>query len=130
MCRCDIDDAAPFARLHGGDGGAHRVECRRQIDRDDLVPFLDRKFLDRRDILDARIIDEDVDRAESRLGHLHHVGDLGGFRQIGGRIEGFDFAFALDTGAFGLDLGLVAKAVEHDVDARAREGARNSEPYP
>ena len=35
------------------------------------------KFLDRRDVLDAGIVDQDVDRRRSLLGVVHHVGDLG-----------------------------------------------------
>jgi hypothetical protein len=53
-----------FIRQRGADG----VEGGGQVDRDDLVPFLDRELLDRRDELDAGIVDEDVDRAELGLG--------------------------------------------------------------
>ena len=45
-----------------------------QIDRDDLVPFLDRELLDRRDELDAGIVDQHVERAEGLFAGLHHGG--------------------------------------------------------
>ena len=49
------------------------MEGGRQVDGDDLVPFLDRKILHRRDELDARIVDEDVDAAECPLGDARSV---------------------------------------------------------
>src|SRR3984885_1908403 len=60
MGRGGRDDAAPFARLHAGHRGADGVEGGRQIDGDDLIPFVDRKVFDRRDELDARIVHQDV----------------------------------------------------------------------
>ena len=68
MGRGRVDDAAPAARLHARHGGADGVEGGGQIDGDDLVPLLDRELLDRRDVLDAGIVDEDVDGAERLLG--------------------------------------------------------------
>ncbi len=41
------------------------VERRREVDRDDRVPLLGRELLDRRDVLDAGIVDQDVDLAEA-----------------------------------------------------------------
>jgi len=40
----------------------------RQVDRQDCLPFVRRELLDRRDELDAGVVDQDVDRAELRLG--------------------------------------------------------------
>ena len=86
----DVDDAAPAGLRHQRDGRGGRVERRGQVDGNDRIPFLGRKFLDRRDMLDAGIVDEDVDRAEflgrlldqrPAVGALRHVGldvdDLG-----------------------------------------------------
>jgi len=47
------------------------MKRRRQVDRQDRVPFLDRELIKRRDILDARIIDEHVERPQIRLGRVH-----------------------------------------------------------
>ncbi len=88
MRRGRVDDAAPAALLHAGHGGANAMKRRRQIDRDDRVPFLDRKLLDRRDELDAGIVDENVDRAEGLLAERDHFGDLGGLGHVGGRMHG------------------------------------------
>jgi hypothetical protein len=37
------------------------VECGRQIDCEDLVPFLDRKLVERCDVLNTGIVDENVE---------------------------------------------------------------------
>ena len=91
------------------------------------VPFLDREFLDRRDVLDAGIVDEHVDRAERLLGGLDHVGDLGRLGHVGGRIDRLDAEILLDAGALLLDRGLVAEAVDHHVGAVLGEGAGDAE---
>ena len=85
--------------------------------RDDRVPFLDREFLDRRDVLDAGVVDQDVDAAEGLLGRRDHRGDLGGLGHVGRRVERLDAEFLLDAGALLLDRGGVAEAVDHDVGA-------------
>ena len=51
-------------RFIAGNASADRVEGRGQVDGDDRIPFLGREFLDRRDVLDAGIVDQDVDGAE------------------------------------------------------------------
>ena len=61
-----------------------RVEGRAEVDRDDRVPALDRELLDRRDVLDAGVVDEDVDAAEVGLGRVgHHRLDLGRLAHVG-----------------------------------------------
>lgn len=76
-----------FFRLHQRDRGAHGMEGARQIDRDDLVPFLDREILDLLDMLDAGIVDQDIDGAEGLRRRFDQVGDLGGLRHVGRMIE-------------------------------------------
>ena len=127
MRRGGIDDAAPFARLHARHRGADGMKRRRKIDGDDLVPFLDRKFLDRRDMLDAGIVDEDVERTESLLGRLHHGGDLGRLGHVGRRIDRLDAEILLDAAALLFDRGVVAEAVDGDIGALLGERAGVSE---
>ena len=50
-----------------GTASADGVEGAGQVDREDRVPLVDREFLDRRDMLDAGIVDQDIDRAEFLL---------------------------------------------------------------
>ena len=61
-----------FLRLHRREREADRVERRRQVERQDRVPFVDRELVDRRDVLDAGVVDEDVDGAEFRERLAHH----------------------------------------------------------
>ena len=66
------------------------MEHRRQIDRQDRVPFIGREVLDRRDVLDAGIVDEDVGRAELVGAAPDHLLDLRGVGKIGaimGRVQ-------------------------------------------
>ena len=60
----DVDDAAPLFHLHGRQREADRMERRGQVDGDDRVPFVDGELVDRRDELDASVVDEDVDGTE------------------------------------------------------------------
>src|SRR3984957_2443254 len=130
MGRRRIDDAAPFARLHPRHGGADGVEGRRQIDGDDHVPFLDRELLDRRHVLDAGIVHQDIDAAQCLLRALDHADDLRRLAHVGARIDRFDPEVLLDAGPFGLDRGRVAEAVDHDVGALLGERARDGKPDP
>src|SRR5262245_28554118 len=127
MRRSGVDDAAPFARLHARKRGANRMEGGRKIDGDDLVPFLDRKFLDRRDMLDAGIVDEHVETAEGLLGRAHHLGDRGGLAHVGCRVERLDAEILLDAASLLFDRGLITEAIDGDVRAFAGQRAGNGQ---
>jgi len=60
----DVDDAAPALGPHCGNSGFHRIEGGREIEPDDRLPAFFGKLLDRRDELNAGVIDEHVDTAE------------------------------------------------------------------
>ncbi len=62
----DIDDPPPITPLHAGEGGPNGVKRGRKIDRHQGVPTRDRKFLDRRDVLNAGVVDQYIDAAEAR----------------------------------------------------------------
>ena len=64
MGRGDVDDAAEALLLHVRQRGGGAVEHGRQVQRDDGVPLLDREVLDRRGVLDAGVVDQDVDATE------------------------------------------------------------------
>jgi len=122
------DDAAPFAGLHARHRGADRMKRRRKVDRNDLVPLLDGKFLDRRDVLDACVVHQDVAGAELRFRGLDHLGDLGGLRHVGRRVDRLHAEFLFDAGAFLLDLGGGAESVDQHIGAVLGEGAGNTQP--
>src|SRR5208282_3093055 len=123
-----IDDAAPFLRLHARNGGAYRVKRRREVDGDDRVPLLGRKFLDRRDELDAGVVDQNAERTHFALGVGDHRLDLRPFRHVGRVVERLDAEFLLDLDALALDRRLVAKSVDDDVRPFFGESAGDGEP--
>ena len=127
MRRGGRDDAAPAAPLHAGHRRPDGVEGGRQVDGDDLVPLLGRELLDRRHVLDAGIVDEDVDRPEGCLGLPDHAGDLVRLRHVGRRMDGLDAELGLDAAPRALDLARIAEAVEDHVGAFFGHGPGDGE---
>ena len=66
----DVDHSTPLLRLHLRQCQSHRVKRGGEIDRDDGVPLVDGKFVDRCYELDTGVVDQDIDRSElsERLG--------------------------------------------------------------
>ena len=62
----DIDHAAPLLHLHRWQRESHGVERCRQVDGDDRVLLVDRKRVDRCDVLVSGIVDQNIDRSELR----------------------------------------------------------------
>ena len=62
--RRDVHDAAPAFRVHVRQRGAREVEGAEEHHADESLPGLDRELLDRRDVLQARVVHQDVDAAE------------------------------------------------------------------
>jgi hypothetical protein len=83
----------PIARLHVRQGGADGVKRGRQIDRDDRIPLLNRKVLHRRDVLDARVVHQDVYTAKHALGLRNHGRDFRGPRHVGTAVVDLDLVF-------------------------------------
>ena len=63
VCRGDINDAAPLVLKHRGQSEPRGVERGRQVDGEDGVPLFGREVLRRGDMLDAGIVDQDVEPA-------------------------------------------------------------------
>ena len=89
--------------------------------------FSGREILDRRDELDAGVVDQDVDRTEGLFGVRDHGGDLGGLGHVGAVINRLDAKFLFDAAALRLDRGGVAEAVDQDIAAFLGEGAGDGE---
>jgi hypothetical protein len=113
--------------LHSRQGEADRVESRRQVERDDQVPAIDRELIDRRDMLHASIVDEDIDPAEIRLGLAEQLFDRLGPGQIGIAVRRLGSARTLQFLPDLLDLGGIAEAVQHDARPFRRERPRAGE---
>ena len=123
MNRGDIDDAAPAALAHAGQGEAGTVEHRGQVDRDNRVPPLDRELFDAGHVLNARVVDQNVDAAEFAFGVVDHVGDLRRVADIG-RVMPHLAAKLLQ---FGNDFAGVAKTVEYQVGASLGQALRDTQ---
>jgi hypothetical protein len=78
-------------------------------------------------VLNARVVEQDVERAELVRGGADHFGDVGRLAHISGRVTCFHSEIFLDPGTDFFDLGLIAEAVEHDFGAVLRERARSGE---
>jgi hypothetical protein len=82
--------------------------------------LLDRERLNRCNVLNAGIIDEDVDGSELALGLVDHVGDLIVPEHIG-CIENYARAMGGDLADHLLVVLLAAEAVQHDICTGAGE---------
>ena len=117
MRRGDVYDAAAFAFLHGRDDGADRVKRGRQVDRQDRVPLLDRGLLDGRDMLDAGIVDEHVDRPELAHHRCDHFLDCFGLRYVGCSSADFHRELRCQLRPQPFDFSSATEAVEHHIHA-------------
>jgi hypothetical protein len=73
---CSLVIASQRPRAPLPDRGGHRMERGGEIDGNDHVQVFERKSLDRRDMLNPDVVDENINRAELRLGFLHHGADF------------------------------------------------------
>jgi len=69
------------------------VKRRRQIDRQDLVPFLGRELIERRDILNAGIVDQHIEPAMLGDRRRDHLRDRLGPGHVGIAIADLDAKF-------------------------------------
>src|SRR5258706_3532259 len=92
MCGRDIDNAAELVLAHRWQRRPPRMTCRRQVDRQDRVPFLGRKLIEWRDILDARIVDEHVEPTMLGEGRLDHLPDCCRLGHVSRRVTYLDIA--------------------------------------
>jgi len=125
--RRDIHDAAPVALLHRRQRASDRVEGCRQVDRDDGVPAVGGKALDRRDVLDARVVDQDVDAGAARLETCEQRFDVGRPGEVGRFVIDAHAVGAGEFDAQSFDLVRIAEPVDHEVGALARERARDAQ---
>ncbi len=125
-----IDDATEVLLAHRRQCQPRGVECGRQIDRQDLIPFLDRKLVERCDVLNAGIVDENVEPTKVGQRRCDHLGDLVWRRHIGRRIAGLDAVIGFYRVLCPGDLGRGAEAVQHHVCARRGERAGDAKPDP
>lgn len=78
-------------------------------------------------MLDARVVDQDVDLAECVHGMLDHLTNRLGPAHVRAVIDDLDGELAGDCGAGLLDLGDDAEAVDQDLGALGGKPARDAE---
>lgn len=88
------------------------MEGRGQIDGDYLIPFISRKVFDRTCVLNACVVDEDVDTLKLRTKLLVQFLDFGSLAKIRPVIIGFDPKFGFDGLTNFVNLGCFSEAVE------------------
>ncbi|SPC17321.1 hypothetical protein CO2235_90195 [Cupriavidus oxalaticus] len=124
--RGHVDDAAPVLLAHAGQREARGVEGGSQVDGDDRVPALDGKVLDRRHMLDAGIVDQDVGAAEVGLRIAHHVLDLCRLAHVRAVVADLDALAGLrDLVLCGVH---ITKAIDDDIGALSRQRLCDAEP--
>jgi hypothetical protein len=123
----EVDDPAPPLRLHDRHDRADAVEGGGQVDGDDPVPLVDREVLHRGDVLDAGVVDQDVQPTELVMRRGDHLGDLAGPGHVGAVVEGLDSVLMLDAAARRLDGGHLAQTVEDDIAALCGQGLRHGQ---
>jgi hypothetical protein len=92
-------------------GSADGVERGAEIDGDNGIPFVRRKVLDPRHVLDAGVVHQDVDAAQLALGVGHEAGDLRGLAHVGGVVRDLDAGLAGDDVAQRIDRIAIAQPV-------------------
>src|SRR5215207_6240158 len=128
MRRGDVDDAPPPGLAHRRHGKAGGVEGGGQVDGDDLVPPLNRELIDWRDVLDAGVVDEDVEPPEGLERQIDHALDRAGLRHVGRRIDRLYAVLRGDSRDDLADVVDIAEAVKHDGGAGLGERADDAEP--
>ena len=96
----------------------------------DRVPFRGRKISDGRHVLDAGIVDQDIQATQFGPGPGDHRVDRRRIADIGAVIDDADAVLGRDLGAELLDGGRVAEAVQNDGGAFGSQGAGNAQTDP
>ena len=102
------------------------MEHRREIQRQNRIPLFDREFLDRRGVLDARVVYQDVDAPHRRDGAIDHPAHRLAMGKVGAvmRHAHAELGFQFGTDAF--DFRRIAEAVQHDIGALPGQRGRNA----
>ena len=99
------------------------MEGAAQVDGDDGVPFVDRKFVHRGHMLNACVVHQNVHLAKGVGGELHHGFNFRGLAHVGTVVSHLH----AQGGDFGLWAGVVTEAVEHDVGPLLGQGFGNAQ---
>ncbi len=104
-----------------------RVKRGAQIHREDGVPLLRWKLVNRSDVLDASVVHEDVNATENLRRLRDHRLDLRWALHVCTRVDYPHTVLLFQVRANALDLVRVPEAVEHHIGACARQRSRDAE---
>ena len=96
-----------------------RVERRDEVDADDRLPFAGRELIDRRDVLNAGVVHQDVDRAELFVGFPDHRFDRSRIGHVGRVVAHGDAVLCLEPRPNRFDLIEASQAVQYDIRTRS-----------
>jgi len=106
------------------------VKRGRQIDGEDGVPAIDGKALGGRDVLDAGVVDEDIDRAEALFGIADQLCALLGIGKVGRVEENLDAVLLAQTPGKRLGLFRRDNTVDDETASGGGEGSCHAETDP
>ena len=114
------------------EGSASRVVWKAddKLMREDGVPLFGREILQRRHMLDAGVVDEDVEPAGRLQCLLDHLADRLRLRHVSGRVGHPNIEVRGDFRLHVCDLLRLAEAVEDDLRAGGSQGSGNAKPMP
>jgi single-stranded-DNA-specific exonuclease len=95
-----------------------------QLDRNNRIPFIDWEFINRCNMLDTRIVDQNIRSAQLLCTFSDHRPDFIWLHHIRARMECFTTACGGEFRHIALYGICITKAVDHDISARGRKGAR------
>ena len=113
----NVDDAPPalaaIGRAHGRNGQTAGMKRAAQVDGQNGVPFFRGEVFHPRDVLNARVVHQNIHAPECDGGKLHHGLNFGRLAHVCA-VVGHLNPQGLNVGQWGV---MVTKAVEHDVGA-------------
>ena len=99
-----------------------------EVDRDDLVPLLDRELIDRRHVLNTGVVDEDVDATEDIAGMGDERFDFDNLGEVGAVEDGLDAEIIYEGLADSFDFAGYAQAIEDDIGPIGGKTAGDAKP--
>ena len=114
-----VDDAPPALFLHPGHSQPCGVEYGGEVECDNLLPTINREFIDWGNVLHPGIVHQNIERACLR----HHRFDFARFQQVRARMRRADVI--TDRRYF----IRIAKTVDHNTGAFGSHCASDREPY-
>ena len=94
-----------------------------QVDGDHSIPTLNGEVFNTRHMLNASVVDQDVNTSKFVFSKLHHGLDFGGFAHVCAVVG----HFGAQSRNFGLGSSMVAKTVQNDVGALFCQGFGNAQ---